>query len=84
MVATVTVMTLLVLIALSMLTLSTWTTRSSVISSAQTEARTNAKLALMLAIGELQKEMGPDMRISTESAILDSDHTTEVIDGVAQ
>jgi len=38
----------------------------------------------MIAIGELQEEMGPDMRISAESAILDGNEDTEAIEGVAQ
>ena len=38
----------------------------------------------MLAIGELQKEMGPDMRVSAESALFDEEEDTETIDGVDQ
>ena len=38
----------------------------------------------MLAIGDLQKEMGPDMRVSAESALFDTNQDTEEIDGVDQ
>jgi hypothetical protein len=38
----------------------------------------------MIAIAELQKEMGPDMRVSAESALFDSDKDTSTIEGVAQ
>jgi hypothetical protein len=48
------------------------------------EAKANARLALMIALGELQKEMGPDMRVSSESAIFDANHQTASIDGLAQ
>ena len=58
--------------------------RSNSLHAAQTEARANARMALMIAIGALQKEMGPDMRVSAESALFDSDQQTEAIDGLAQ
>ena len=83
-VATISVMALLVLVSLSMLTLSTITARTAIDNKAEAEAKANARLALMIAIGELQKEMGPDMRISAESAILDSDEDTASINGVSQ
>jgi hypothetical protein len=38
----------------------------------------------MIAIGELQEEMGPDMRVSCESAILDQNPSTTAIDGLEQ
>lgn len=47
------------------------------------EARANARLALMIAIGELQKQMGPDQRISARAEILDTNPTTLEADGVA-
>ncbi|MFK7911150.1 MAG: hypothetical protein AB8F34_11215, partial [Akkermansiaceae bacterium] len=83
-IATISVMVLLTLIALAMLSLSTITTREGSNVSAQLKAQANARLALMIALGELQQEMGPDMRISAESAILDTDESTAAIDGMAQ
>ncbi|MFK7909809.1 MAG: hypothetical protein AB8F34_04320 [Akkermansiaceae bacterium] len=53
-----------------MLSLSTTTIRADRQSSAHAEAQANARLALMLAIGELQKSMGPDQRISANGEIL--------------
>ncbi|BDS06608.1 hypothetical protein NT6N_16480 [Oceaniferula spumae] len=83
-VATISVMVLLVMIALAMLSLSTLETRSSRVGTAQQEARANARMALMIALGELQHEMGPDQRISTESAIFDQNKQTVQIDGLQQ
>lgn len=83
-VATLSMMVLLSILAVGLLGLSSVSLRSSSQSNAQAEARANARLALMIAIGELQKEMGPDMRISAEAAIFDQNPKTEVTDGVAQ
>lgn len=77
-------MILLMLLAVGMLSLSTVSLRSSNTDSATNRARANARMALMIAIGELQKEMGPDMRISAEAAIHDTNPATEKIDGIAQ
>lgn len=77
-------MVLLLIIALAMMSLSTSETRGSQNGSAIAEAQANARLALMMAIGELQSEMGPDMRVSAEAAIHDSDPLTAEIDGVEQ
>ncbi|MFK7909837.1 MAG: hypothetical protein AB8F34_04460, partial [Akkermansiaceae bacterium] len=63
-IATISVMALLAMIALAMLSLSTIETRAENTSAGQAEAQANARLALMLAIGDLQKQMGPDQRIS--------------------
>jgi len=69
-VVTVSLLVLLSVIALGLLSLSTVTLRSGTQEQAQTEARANARLALQIAIGELQKQLGPDQRISANGAIL--------------
>ena len=71
-IATISVMVLLVMIALAMLALSTTEIRSSRQGSAQAEAQANARMALMLAIGNLQKHAGSDMRITAPADILGS------------
>ncbi|MCB1129481.1 MAG: hypothetical protein KDN05_00030 [Verrucomicrobiae bacterium] len=63
-------MVLLTIIALGLLTLSSISLRSTTNGNAIAEARANARLALMLAIGQLQKELGPDQRISASASIL--------------
>jgi hypothetical protein len=83
-IATISVMVLLVMIALAMLTLSTIELRASRNGQAMAEAQANARLALMHAIGELQKEMGPDMRVSAKAAMFDQNANTEAIEGINQ
>ena len=83
-VVTLVMLILLTVVAVGLLSLSSISLRSTSQVAAQAEAQANAKLALMLALGELQKEMGPDMRISSESALLDENASTEEIEGVAQ
>lgn len=63
-IATLSLMILLVVITVGLLGLSSIALRSTQAGRYQSEARANARLALMLAIGELQKELGPDQRIS--------------------
>lgn len=75
-VATLSLMILLVILAVGLLSLSAVTLRSSGQSAAQAEARANARMALMVAIGELQKQMGPDQRISANGAIMDDPTTS--------
>lgn len=83
-VATLLMMVLLSVLALGLLSLSAIGLRQVSSEDAMQIARANARLALMIAIGELQKEMGPDMRVSAESAILDKDEKTEAMDDVAR
>jgi len=76
-------MVLLVILAIGLLQLSAVTLRTAENDQAASQAKANARLALMLAIGQLQKELGPDQRISAPSGMLDNDQTTPAIDGVA-
>ncbi len=57
-------MVVLVILGLGMLTLSAVEIRKSSHGDALSEARANARIGLMLALNELQKELGPDQRIS--------------------
>ena len=69
-VVTLALMILLSILAVGLLSLSAVTLRSSGQGAAQAEARANARMALMIAIGELQKQLGPDQRISANGALL--------------
>lgn len=63
-VVTLSLMILLTVVAVGLLGLSAISLRSSSQGEAVATARANARLALMMALGELQKELGPDQRIS--------------------
>lgn len=67
-VATLSLMILLTLIAVGLLTLSTVTVRSGGREEAMATARANARLALMIALGELQRTMGPDQSVSAPAS----------------
>ena len=71
-VATVSMMVLLTLVAIAMLSLSTIEQRSSGGSANEADrmARANARMALMIAIGELQEAAGPDQRVTATASIL--------------
>lgn len=60
------------LIATGLLSLSSIALRSSSRVSDQEIAKANARLALMIAIGELQTTLGPDQRVCAPGAILES------------
>ena len=70
-ISSILIMGLLVMIALGMLSLSTVEVRSSQNSKAMAEAQANARMALMIAIGELQSEVGPDQRITANAGIME-------------
>jgi hypothetical protein len=63
-VVTLSLMILLTIVAVGLLTLSSISLRSTSQGDAMQTARANAKVALLLAIGDLQKNLGPDTRIS--------------------
>ena len=69
---TLSLMVLLVILAVGLLTLSSKSLATSGRESDLAEARANARLALALAIGQLQKEAGPDQRISAAADQLTS------------
>ena len=77
-------MILLTIIAVGLLTLSSISLRASSQGAAMASARANARLALMLAIGDLQKNVGPDQRITARAEILDSKPDTPAVDDVKQ
>lgn len=83
-VVSLSMMVILAVLAVGLLSMSAIALRSTDTGAAMTQARANAKLALIIAIGELQQEMGPDMRVSAESAIFDQNKDSEKIDGVYQ
>jgi hypothetical protein len=72
-ISAILIMALLVMIALGMLSLSSVEVRSSQNDRAMAEAQANARMALMIAIGELQKNAGSDTRITASSNIIDED-----------
>ncbi len=69
---TLTLMVLLTVVAIGLLTLGSVTLRSASTGVDQAVARANARMALMLAIGDLQKHAGLDTRITAKADILDA------------
>jgi type II secretory pathway pseudopilin PulG len=70
-IVTLSLMILLSVVAVALMTLWSISLRTSGHGRAMAEARANARLALMLSIGELQKSTGPDTRITAPSTVLD-------------
>ncbi len=70
-VVTVSLMVLLSLLAVGMLSLSSISLRGASSREAAAIARANARMALTMAIAQLQREMGPDSRISAPHGVGD-------------
>lgn len=81
-VVTLSLMVLLILLSVGLLSLSAVTLRTSGNGAASQEARANARLGLMIALGELQRAMGPDRRVSAPAGVLDESPETEEVTGV--
>ena len=68
-VALMMLMALVVVVLLGLISLSDLEVRGSKRNVHEQAARANARMALMIAIGELQKHTGPDQRVTAKAAI---------------
>lgn len=82
-VISIVLMAFVVLLLVSLTSIVQVETSMSIVNNRQQQARTNALLGLKIAIGELQKQTGPDARVTAKAAILDSDPGVEDIVDVA-
>lgn len=74
-VITLSLMILLTIIAVGLLALSSVSLRSSGGALEIARARANARMALALALGDLQKQTGPDTRVTARADILDENNS---------
>ena len=70
-VALMMLMALVVVVLLGVISLSDLESRGSTQNAHELAARANARMALMMAMGELQKYTGPDQRVTAKAAILE-------------
>lgn len=68
-VVTLSLMILLTIVAVGLLSLASVTLRSQSQGQAMAAARNNARMALMLAIGELQSSVGPDRAVTANGEV---------------
>ena len=81
-VVTLSLMMLLTVVAVGLLTISSIALRASGQGTAMAAARANARMALMLAIGDLQKHAGPDQRVTARADLLDEKIANPRLTGV--
>ncbi|MGZ0655701.1 hypothetical protein ACWPKS_08850 [Coraliomargarita sp. W4R72] len=77
--ALVLALSLMAFVVLLLLTITTYTqveTANAHQAKSLVQARQNALLGMQIALGELQKELGPDQRVTTTGARLDTDPST--------
>ncbi|MCF7731814.1 MAG: hypothetical protein K9N23_09005, partial [Akkermansiaceae bacterium] len=79
---TLSLLVLVVLLGVGLLSLSSISLRSASAGQAQREAQANARLGMMIALGELQKHLGPDQRVSAPAGILDESPESLEVEGV--
>jgi len=68
-VVTLTMMALLMVVSLALLALAGMSQRGAMVGDYQAKAEANARMALVMAIGELQKELGPDRRTNSPAGM---------------
>jgi hypothetical protein len=81
-VITVSLMVLLTVIVVGLLTLSAVSLRAVGHGDAASIARSNARLGMMLALGELQAGMGPDRRVSARADVVKKSAQSPHLTGV--
>lgn len=81
-VVSLSLMVLLTVLAVGLLALSSIELRKSGTSQAMAVARANARLALLLALGDLQKHAGPDTRITATAGTLGESMPRPMLAGV--
>lgn len=80
---TISLLVLLTLVGLGILSLSAVSLRTSSYNGAQRVARENARMAMMLAIGELQKQAGSDQRSTATANLAGLADGSAALNGVA-
>ncbi|MEI6656850.1 MAG: hypothetical protein WCP45_18945, partial [Verrucomicrobiota bacterium] len=70
---TLALMVLLLVLAVGLLSLAAVSMRSSTLEHAKREAEANARLGMLLALGDLQKALGPDQRVSARASAVVAD-----------
>jgi hypothetical protein len=82
-VVTLSLMILLTVIAVGLLSLSSIALRSNSLSSARKTAEGNARMAMMIAIGQLQLHAGTDQLISATADIASGPNGVAAVDSIA-